>query len=632
MAGEPAATELWCQALRAWLEGLPGDVRSALAREARVHVARRDRSRLPALLLERFRENPFTRAVLERWLLKSHEGLLAQVRGYGEAAAGPPAEFLQRLRDEQKLDVAMLALLVAVAPSPELAAAGPAAFPGTWPVPAPPSPAPVPASLPPRQWQKQVREQEEALRRLQAALARREKELAQAVYRLEQAQRKLAEEASRRQELLADLERTQKAVQGYAQQYQAQLQEAQAAMQKERQLLQAEAQAALRLAREREESLQEAARRLRRARQEVERFRMQFLTLEAYLDVTSPRRGALAPEAFVAYGELLDRTEAELLQRFRPDSARELAQRFAELQIARTVHRSLSQSALPAFEAAPPPEPEQEAGPLVREAENGRERFYIRLPERYQPVDSHAVAAIGAFPGDIVAVEPRLEHQPGGAHCYLFYHLREARPRAEEIATLLPGGPPWLADTSRGQLVVLGAGDRRLEPGQPVVVAYPEAGPPECGCVLVRVLPCTGAAARTAGAARRPEGARDEGREAAAAAPPRRTPLLTGRTIYILGGEGFEANYRAVVEAYGGQLLWTSGFSELRQIVHRVRQADAVVLVTRGVSHKAYDHLQNALLVTGRPLFYCNALGQSQLERVLETEVIPALAPQAAQR
>lgn len=641
MTGSPVAPELWQKAVRAWLEGLPDDVQGLVAREARVHVARRDRSRLPALLLERYQENPFARAVLERWLVKSHEIVLAQVQAQSPPDEPAAVAFLHRLRQENHLDVPTVAWLVHAAPNPALAAAGPVAFPDEWPAAAPaPAPAPADATVPPeprggapvRQLQKQMREREEEIRRLQATVARQEREMAALAYRLEQAQRKVMDEAARRQDLLAEQERARQAALEYEHQCQAQLQDALAALQKERQLLQAEAQAAMRLVRDREESLQEAARRLRRTRLEAERYRMQFLTLETYMDVTSPRRGALPPEAFMAYGELLDRAEAELLQKFRPDSARELAQRFAELQLARQVHKGLAQAALPLADDAPPTEPREAAGPLVRELEGGRERFYVRLPARYQPVDITAVAAIGAFPGDMVAVEPRLEQQPGGAHCYLFFHLRETRPRTEEIATLLPGGPPWLADTSRGPVLVMGAGDRRLEPGQPVVVSYPRDNT-DCGCLLLRVLPYAGATARPLPApARKPEGARPEEPAEDLAAPHRRPPLLEGRTIYILGGEGFESNYRQVVEGYGAQLLWTSGFSELRQIAHRVRQADAVVLVTRGVSHKAYDHLQSALTITGRPLFYCNALGQSQLERVLENEVIPTLAPRAAQR
>lgn len=636
MAGGSIAADLWLKAVRFWLENLPADVQGMVAREARVHVARRDRSRMATLLMERYRENPFVRSVLERWLLKAHENLLAQVREFSGSSEPDGVAFLRALRADNALDVPTVAWLVAAAGGPApLAAAGAAAFPGEWPDPGAPAaelPAPdgtgaVPQML--RTLQKQLREKEEELRRLQAALARQQREAASLVHRLEQAQRKVAEEAARRQELLAELERAAQAVREREQQCQARLQEALASLQKERQLYQAEAQAAMRLAREREEALQEAARRLRRTRLEADRYWVQFLTLEAYLDITSPRRGALPPEAFMAYGELLDRTEAELLQRFRPDSARELAQRFAELQIARTVHRALAQAALPGPErAAEAPAPAEVAGPLLREADGGRERFYIRLPDRYQPIDAAAVAAIGAFPGDMVAVEPRCEQQPGSAHFYLFYHLREARPRIEEIATLLPGGPPWVADTSRGPLPVIGAADRRLEAGQPVVVAYPEEGGAH-SCLLVRVLPYSGALTRNP-PARREASAREAGAEAEGE-PRRRRPLLEGRTIYILGGEGFEANYRHVVEGYGGQMLWTSGFSELRQIVHRVRQADAVVLVTRGVSHKAYDHLQSALLATGRPLFYCNALGQSQLERVIENEVIPALVPHVAQ-
>ncbi len=631
MAGSPHG---WLQATRAWLEGLPAEIQGMVAREARVHVARRDRSRLVALLIERYRENPFVRVVLERWMLKSHDALLGQARDFN----GPPdpdgVEFLRKLQEENHLDAAVMVWLVEMCGNPALAAAGPAAFPSRWPevsvglselVPSgDPGPDPSIKTL-----HKQLREKDEEIRRLQAALARQQRDTAGLVHRLEQAQRKVAEEAARRQELLADLERERQSVQEKGQQQLTRQQEIMSSLQKERQLLQAEAQASGRLAREREELLQDTARRLRRVRLEALRYRVQFLTLEAYLDVTSPRRVAMPPEAFMAYGELLDRTEAELLQRFRPDMARELAQRFAELQIARTVHRTLSQSAplLPECTAVEPACTEA-AGPLVREIEGGRERFYVRLPDRYQPVDITAVTAIGAFPGDIVAVEPRCEQQPGGAHFYLFFHLREARPRVEEIATLLSGGPPWLADTTRGSLLVMGIGDRRVEPGNPVVVAYSEDNH-ECGCLLLRVLPYSGTPTRLL-PARRIDCTRDSESDAESLAR-RRLPLLEGRVIYILGGEGFETHYRHVVEGYGGRLIWTSGFSELRQIVHRVRQADAVVLVTRGVSHKAYDHLQSALLSTRRPLFYCNALGQSQLERVLENEVIPTLVPYAAQ-
>lgn len=260
------------------------------------------------------------------------------------------------------------------------------------------------------------------------------------------------------------------------------------------------------------------------------------------------------------------------------------------------------------------PEGDDTTGWLLWE---GAGHFYLQTRNRAFPIPPATVATVRALPGDILRVTVSLSAENGCCSAYPYYFLEEAVERERELTYMVND---WQVKTRHGDLPVFAP--RSLPPaGTPVAVLYnPDL--PVCA-LLDRVF----AYAEEAQPESRAQSKASRTAPAARSGPTTAVePQLTGRAICVLGGEGFTSYYRSVVERYGATLEHPGGFADLRRIEGAVTRSDAVVFITRGISHKVFEFARERL--RGKPSFFCNGLGARQLEAVLVSQVIPVLAPE----
>lgn len=65
-----------------------------------------------------------------------------------------------------------------------------------------------------------------------------------------------------------------------------------------------------------------------------------------------------------------------------------------------------------------------------------------------------------------------------------------------------------------------------------------------------------------------------------------------GRRILIVGDDGHKATYRELVELYGGEFDFVSGFQKEAQAIGRIKAADGIVMVTAFMNHSKWYALR----------------------------------------
>lgn len=93
--------------------------------------------------------------------------------------------------------------------------------------------------------------------------------------------------------------------------------------------------------------------------------------------------------------------------------------------------------------------------------------------------------------------------------------------------------------------------------------------------------------------------------------------VLAGRKVLVVGGDSFRDQYRAVVEALGGEFEFQGAGAAVAMAEDRARAADVVVLMTAYLSHKVSDRVTDTLAKMGREPLRVNSTGRTSLLKAL---------------
>lgn len=104
-------------------------------------------------------------------------------------------------------------------------------------------------------------------------------------------------------------------------------------------------------------------------------------------------------------------------------------------------------------------------------------------------------------------------------------------------------------------------------------------------------------------------------------------PLLSGRTVLVIGGDLYKEAFRQNFTRRGAGFLWESGFQggEGKSIESKVRNADVVVIVTEMMSHRI-PNIEAMCKRHGRPYVYSPSKGSTGAVRECQ-KVLAGAAP-----
>lgn len=114
-------------------------------------------------------------------------------------------------------------------------------------------------------------------------------------------------------------------------------------------------------------------------------------------------------------------------------------------------------------------------------------------------------------------------------------------------------------------------------------------------------------------------------RQLLALQPPPAARPLAGLRIGIIGHPGREADYRAIIERLGGQLLFAEAQNKLGLVDRVVQRAHGTLCLTQWGNHKASRRAEDAALRYDRPLVFSDQPGLAAVERVIVEELRPQL-------
>jgi hypothetical protein len=102
-------------------------------------------------------------------------------------------------------------------------------------------------------------------------------------------------------------------------------------------------------------------------------------------------------------------------------------------------------------------------------------------------------------------------------------------------------------------------------------------------------------------------------------AMPRRAPTdslrpLDGLRVLVVGDDGRQLQYRAVVEELGGEAEFLDGFASPKHLEARAGAADVVVMITAFMSHRSFQVLRRSAAST----VFVNTAGVASFKAVLE--------------
>jgi hypothetical protein len=273
--------------------------------------------------------------------------------------------------------------------------------------------------------------------------------------------------------------------------------------------------------------------------------------------------------------------------------------------------------AVPVPDPAPPPAAEPSPGGhrMVRRLRGGY------LPDIHVTVPESAIRLLDAHDGDILDVEP-LDGAPLGPGSLCHFRLRERtadapqRERREvRLAVLESAGGRLVATRQAGgdglpeplvvppdDVVLLG-----LTAGDVVDLAYWADAPGEVrvawhhreverGSAVPPSQPATGTKRR------RP-------RPAPPAVSDTEKPAATGRSALIVGCEPRRQQFAQALARHGVSMDWASGNEGQARLAAAVQRADAVVVMTKMVSHQTSQDVPEFAKAAGAPYRLCSTNG-----------------------
>jgi len=110
--------------------------------------------------------------------------------------------------------------------------------------------------------------------------------------------------------------------------------------------------------------------------------------------------------------------------------------------------------------------------------------------------------------------------------------------------------------------------------------------------------------------------------------PPPAVLPLSGLRVGIIGHPSREADYRAIIERLGGQLLFAEAQNKLGLIDRVVQRAHGTLYLTQWGSHRAYQRAEAAALRYDRPLVCSDQPGLAAVERAILEQLLPELDKQ----
>jgi hypothetical protein len=117
-------------------------------------------------------------------------------------------------------------------------------------------------------------------------------------------------------------------------------------------------------------------------------------------------------------------------------------------------------------------------------------------------------------------------------------------------------------------------------------------------------------------------------RQLLALQPPPAVLPLSGLRIGIIGHPSREADYRAVIERLGGQLLFAEAQHKIGLVDRVVQRCHGTLYLTQWGNHKASKRAGDAARRYGRPLVFSDQPGLAAVERAVLEELFPLLRPE----
>lgn len=101
-------------------------------------------------------------------------------------------------------------------------------------------------------------------------------------------------------------------------------------------------------------------------------------------------------------------------------------------------------------------------------------------------------------------------------------------------------------------------------------------------------------------------------------------PLLSGRTVLVIGGDLYKEAFRQNFSRRGAEFLWESGFQggEGKSIESKVRASDVVVIVTEMMSHRI-PNIEAMCKKHGKPYVYAPSKGSTGAVRECQKVLAP---------
>jgi hypothetical protein len=116
-------------------------------------------------------------------------------------------------------------------------------------------------------------------------------------------------------------------------------------------------------------------------------------------------------------------------------------------------------------------------------------------------------------------------------------------------------------------------------------------------------------------------------RQLLALQPPPAVLPLSGLRIGIIGHPSREADYRAVIERLGGQLLFAEAQNKLGLLDRVVQRCHGTLYLTQWGNHKASQRAGDAARRYDRPLVFSDQPGLAAVERAVLEELVPQICP-----